>query len=114
MMTNQHGGNIVRKGMKIMVVAVAAKIYWRWHPPPLPSSLHKSECKSSRIPPPPIHRPSPVGELAEVLLRLGHLLREHVVDLRLSQVLLARHVVDLLHVQILNMSHRLPASSFVS
>ena len=68
-----------------------------------------------QIPPTPSHRlSSPVGELAEVLLRLGHLLREHVVDLRLSQVLLAGHVVDLLHVKVLNVSHRLPASSFVS
>ena len=88
-----------------MAVIVAAEIYRRWHPP---SSLFLAQIRM-QIPPTPSHRlSSPVGELAEVLLRLGHLLGEHVVDLRLGEVLLARHVVDLLHVQVLHMSPILP------
>ena len=96
--------------MKIMAVIVAAEIYRRWRPM---SSLFLAQIRM-QIPPTPSHRlSSPVGELAEVLLRLGHLLREHVVDLRLSQVLLARHVVDLLHVQVFNMVLGLPVKSVI-
>ena len=88
-----------------MAAVVAAEIYWRWQAPfPLPCTNENANPRRTSL----CHRSTPVREFAEVLLRLGHLLGEHVVDLRLGEVLLAWHVVDLLHVQVLHMSPILP------
>ena len=61
-MTNQHGRNKIRKGMKIMVVAVAAEIHWWWHPPP--PTLFPLPCTNQNAnPTASSHHPSIDGHL---------------------------------------------------